>query len=192
MILHRTISCAVLAGPNAYGLFGPTGGELSVRHWGWIAGLGAIALCAAVPLALRAAPQASAPVIAAIPETNFAICKDGTADAGRPDPAWVLASYDGDNCRAPPLPPRLDGRNAPREKIVAAMAVAKRYDASAHAFERCIADVVAARKGRVTDKSFLLVENHRQLVSEKNRRLAAAQLAAAIDAFNAFGSECAE
>lgn len=163
-----------------------------MRQWGWTAGLGAIALSAMIPLALRAAPETPRPSAAVSPNTNFAICKDGTADAGRPDPGWVLASYDGDNCRAPTLPPRLDGRNAPREKIVAAMAAAKRYDTSAHAFERCIADVVAARKGRVTEKSFLLVENHRQLVSEKNRRLAAAQLAAAIDAFNAFGSECAE
>lgn len=183
-----------MAGPKAYGLLGPTGGELSVRHWGWISGLGAIALCAAVPLALRAAPQAPRPVAAVAPDTNFAICKDGVADAGRPDPAWVLASYDGDNCRAPALPPRLDGRSAPRDKIVAAMAAKKRYDTSADAFERCIADAIVLRKARgaVTDKSFLLVENHRMLVSEKNRRLAAAQLAAAIDAFNAFGSECAE
>jgi len=174
--------------------FGKRGGELSVRHWGWIAGLGAIALSAAIPLTLRAAPENPRPVAAVSPGTNFAICKDGTVDAGRPDPVWVLASYDGDNCRAPALPPRIDGRNAPREKIVAAMAAAKNYDDRAQAFERCIADFVVLRKARgpATDKSFLLVENHRQLVSEKNRKLAAARLASAIDAFNAFGSECAE
>src|SRR5437879_10112624 len=56
-----------------------------------------------------------------------AVCKAGEIADSRPDPAWVGASFARDNCWAPPMPARLDGRTAKREQIVAAMTAEKRY-----------------------------------------------------------------
>jgi hypothetical protein len=171
----------------------------SQASW-WIKGGVAVALLAAIaaPLVLRAAPQrrSQPPVPPPAAGQSFAaVCKDDVALDGRPDPAWVLASYENDNCRAPVMPVALDGSTATRAQIVAGMAAAKRYTGGAQAFEKCIADAVAFRKARTgtpAGKSFVLVETHRMLVSEKNRKQAAARMAAAINAFNEYGSDCAD
>ena len=175
----------------------PVGRRAAVSWSGiWIKGGLAVALVAAIPLVLRAAPQR--PVSSALPaetQSFAAICKDNVVEDSRPDPAWVLASYDNDNCRAPVLPAPLNGRTATRARIVAGMAAAKLYAGRAQAFESCITGFVALRqtqKAAPLSKSFLLVETHRVLVSEKNRKQAAARIAAAINAFNAYGSDCAD
>lgn len=152
-------------------------------HTGW-SRIGLAVVLLGAPAALQAAPR--------IAQTFAAICSDTTLLQSPPDPAWVLASYDGDNCRAPALPPLLDGARARREQVTAAMAGVKLYAVRAQAFEHCLAGAIAARKGQARARSFQRVETHRILVSEKNRRLAAARMAAAIDAFNAYGSECTE
>jgi hypothetical protein len=158
----------------------------------------ALLAAAAVPLVLRAAPPPvpRRTVQAPLSGASFAaICKNNAVADSRPDPAWVLASYENDNCRAPAMPATLDGTKATRAQIVAGMAAVTRYAGRAQAFEKCIANAVALRKtqtGAATGRSFLLVETHRMLVSEKNRKQADARIAAAINAFNEFGSECAE
>lgn len=163
----------------------------------WITGGLAVALAAAVPLVLRAAPpqQSFARTPPAAGQAFAALCQDDVVEDSRPDPAWVLASYEGDNCRAPAMPAPPDGRTATRAQIVAGMAAVTLYTGRSQAFEKCVADVVALRKtqtGTAADRSFLLVETHRILISEKNRKRAASRMAAAINAFNEFGSECAE
>ena len=75
------------------------------------------------------------------------------------------------------------------------MAAGKRYAALSDAFLKCIGDFVAARRAQPATpagKSFLLVENHRVFVSEKNKKKIDTQVAAEIEAFNAYGSECAQ
>jgi hypothetical protein len=159
----------------------------------WITSGLVVALVAPLPFVLHAAPPpAIRPPSAG--KTFDALCKDDVVAASRPDPAWLLASYAGDNCRAPAMPAALNGRTATRAQITAGMAAVKAYAAKAEAFETCVAGFVAVAKtrGAAPGKSFLLVETHRVLVSEKNRKLAAARMAAAINAFNEYGSECAE
>ena len=170
---------------------------MSVSQSGrWILGGSAAVLVAALPLVLRAAPQSATPLAAPPPaagQTFAALCKDSVVADVRPDPAWVLASYDGDNCRAPAMPLPPDGRRATREQITASMAAVTLYAARAQAFERCVSGAVAkVRPATPAGRSFLLVETHRILASEKNRKRAALQMAAAINAFNEYGSDCAE
>jgi hypothetical protein len=158
-----------------------------------MAGL-AVALVVALPIVLRAAPEPVPQRTASVSPSGIAfaaLCKDGVVADGRPDPVWVLASYEDDNCRAPAMPVALDGARATRAQIVAGMAAVALYTGRAQAFEKCVTNAVAVRKTQA-GKSFLLVETHRMLVSEKNRKQAAARMAAAINAFNEFGSECAE
>jgi len=103
----------------------------------------------------------------------------------RPDPAWVGASFSGDNCWAPALPAAFDGTNASREQIVAAMATAKSYKAKADAYQRCIGSAVSSRKaaaektGEPLDAAFVTIETHRIKASEDNRKKA--DLLVAID-----------
>lgn len=164
------------------------------RSGKWImAGL-AVALVAALPIALRAASEPVPQRTVTVPLSGnafAALCKDSVVEDGRPDPAWVLASYENDNCRAPAMPAALDGARATRAQIVAGMAAVALYTGKAQAFEKCITHAVALRKTQV-GRSFLLVETHRMLVSEKNRKQATARMAAAINTFNEYGSECAE
>jgi hypothetical protein len=172
---------------------------MASRTGWWITGGLAVALAAALPLVLRAAlqpvPQRIVPALPAAGASFAAICKDDVVEDSRADPAWVLASYEGDNCLGAVMPVALDGRTATRAQIMAGMAAVKLHAARSQAFERCVADFVALRKTRgdtPAGKSFLLVETHRILASEKNRKQAAARMAAAINAFNEYGSECAE
>jgi hypothetical protein len=159
--------------------------------------LGAATLLAfgATPRAPAAAPTPTSATKAASEKPFTAICSANVGEDTSRDPAWVSASFENDRCVAPAMPARLDGTSARREEIVAAMAAGKRYAALSGAFQKCIGDFVAARRAQANTqagKSFVLVENHRVFVSEKNRKRVDNQVAAEIEAFNAYGSECTQ
>jgi hypothetical protein len=141
---------------------------------------------------VRDAPQPKS--IAAIPAAGksfAATCRGDQLLDSRPDPAWVGASFAGDRCQEPPLPAPIDGARASRDQIVAAMAGAKRYEAAADAFQRCVGDFVAARRhARPLTSAEIIIENHRVLVSQRARQRAQTQVNMAITAFNEYGSEC--
>ncbi len=165
--------------------------------------LGASALAAAA-LAVSAA-FASFQTVSAAPEppavfapikstgTTFArICRSLGIGDSRPDPAWVNAAFLNDNCRAPAMPRAPDGFRATREQIVAGMAEAERYAAAADNFQKCIGDYIAARtqSGAPLSPAQRILENHRILVSEKNKKIASVRMEDAIHAFNEYGSDC--
>jgi hypothetical protein len=160
----------------------------------------AAALASATLLAFGATPahtpQATAAPAKPASEKPFtAICSANVGEDTSSDPAWVSASFENDHCVAPPMPAPLDGASAKRETIVAAMAAGRRYGALSASFQKCIGDFVAARRAQTNTqagKSFVLVENHRVFVSEKNRKRVDNQIAAEIEAFNAYGSECTQ
>jgi hypothetical protein len=166
-----------------------------------------IALAVGV-LAVAAAPEIF-PVVSAAPEPIQAISKPAAAPKtfkpvcrgdevldSRPDPAWVGQSFNQDNCRAPSLPPLLDGATATREQVVAAMAEAKAYATKAGGFQQCVSDFVAAKRteadsgGKGLTPSQVIIENHRILVSQRAVERAQAQVRVAINAFNRYGSDC--
>jgi hypothetical protein len=124
------------------------------------------------------------------------ICKTNEVTDSRPDPAWVGASFADDNCRAPAMPPKVDGFTASREQVVAAMAAVKRYAAASDVFQRCVQDFVAARRSdkikQPMNMSLAVIENHRIIASENNKKKVADQVKVAINAFNEYGSGCAE
>jgi len=168
----------------------------------WI-GTGVV-LAAAVAVAgtlvvAKAAPE-PAPVVTARPALPAddkplgRICRSGEVVDSRPSPAWVGASFEKDNCRAPAMPAQVDGLTASREQVVASMEASKRYAAASDAFERCIQDFVTARRteaekgGRPLATPLAIIENHRVLVSQRNQQLATARVTATINNFNAFGS----
>jgi len=125
-----------------------------------------------------------------------AVCKSGEVLDSRPDPVWVGASFEKDNCRAPVMPAQVDGFTASREQVLASMVAMKRFTIASAAFERCIQDFVAARKAEVEKarRPFVtplaIIENHRILVSQRNQQLATARITATVNNFNAFGSGC--
>ena len=166
-----------------------------------IAGLGAgFAVVLASPVALHAmvAPPPK-PVVQAKATSGDAFrptCNAAALVDTRPDPAWVGASFDADNCWAPVLPAAFDGTDASRDQIVAAMATEKSYKAKVGAYQQCIAHVVASRKtaaeksGKPLDAAFVTIESHRITAGEDNKKKADQRLAAEIEAFNEPGSEC--
>jgi len=74
------------------------------------------------------------------------------------------------------------------------MAAAERYAAAADSFERCVQDFVAARKAEKSEKpanmSVAIIENHRILASQRNKKIVSARMDAAISNFNEYGSGC--
>jgi hypothetical protein len=124
------------------------------------------------------------------------VCKANEITDSRPDPAWVGASFAGDNCRAPPVPAPVNGFTASRAQVVASMAAMKSYTAASDAFQRCISDFVAARRAQADKNkkpitmSLVIIENHRIIASENNKKKVANQVRVAINAFNEYGSEC--
>jgi len=126
---------------------------------------------------------------------TFAPICDANGDT-RPDPAWVGASYAGDDCWAPAMPVVLNGFTASREKLMAGIAAVKSYDAKADRYERCIRDFVAARRVTVADGkkrmdvALVLIENHRLAASARNRKKAGDQIDTAITDFNQYGIDC--
>jgi hypothetical protein len=163
-----------------------------------LAAVGASAILFVGPLLpVKAAPvrqpqQAARPALAA-DQAFAAICSANPVEDTASDPAWLAASFEKDNCWAPRPPVPLNGYTATRPQIVAAMVAVKTYLARADAFQKCIGNVVASRKAAAgASKSFFLVETHRVLVSEKNKKKASGEMDAAINAFNEYGSECAQ
>jgi hypothetical protein len=146
----------------------------------------------------KAAPEraaALAPVTVPAGDKPFArICKSDEVIDARPTPAWVRASFANDNCRAPGMPAAVDGFTASREQVVAGMAAAERYAAASDAFERCVQNFVAARNadesGKPANMSVAVIENHRVLASQRNRKIVSARMDAAVSNFNEYGSGC--
>src|SRR5215471_17858509 len=94
-------------------------------------------------------PAKAAAVSRAVPagDKPFApICKSNGVIEGRPDPAWVGASFANDHCRAPRMPALVNGFTASREQVVASMTAEKNYAAASDAFERCVQNFVQAHK----------------------------------------------
>jgi hypothetical protein len=159
--------------------------------------LAAVIAAAGTLVVAKAAPE-PAPVVAAAPSDKplGRICRSGEVVDSRPSPAWVGASFEKDNCRAPTMPAPVDGLKASREQVVASMEASKQYAAASDAFERCIQDFVTARRaeaekgGRPFATPLAIIESHRILVSQRNQQLADARVTATINDFNAYGSGC--
>jgi hypothetical protein len=147
-------------------------------------------------MSLRAAPEPQPVIAKPAPKTFKPVCRGDEVLDSRPDPAWVSQSFNQDNCRAPNLPPLLDGAAATREEVVASMAKAKAYAAAAGAFQMCVSDFVTAKRaeaaqgGKALTPSQVIIENHRILVSQRAAERASAQVLVAINAFNMYGSGC--
>jgi hypothetical protein len=164
----------------------------------------AVAVAAAGTLVVAKAAPEPGPVAAAKPVQPSAdkplgrICRSGEVVDSRPSPAWVGASFEKDNCRAPAMPAQIDGFTASREQVVAGMEEMKRYAAASEAFESCIQSFVEARKaeaekgGRPFATPLAIIESHRILISQRNQKLASARMDAAINNFNEYGSGCEE
>ena len=145
----------------------------------------------------RALPQPSFVPAASKSDQRFApVCRGDEILDSRPDPRWVGESFNNDHCRAPRLPPVLNGAAATREQVVAAMEELKRYAVAADTFQQCVSDFVHARKTHTASvetplsPSEVIIENHRILVSQRSKETAAAQVRVAINAFNRYGSDC--
>jgi len=162
-----------------------------------VAGAGALFVARASPEPSPVAPSQVALRVLPAGDKPFArICKsDEVADA-RPSPAWVGASYASDNCRAPSMPAAINGFTASRAQVVAGMEAQKRYVAASDAFERCIQDFVMARKlraersGQPVSNSLVIIENHRIIASQRDKKIVSARVRTAINNFNEYGSEC--
>ena len=162
----------------------------------------AVAVAAAGTLVVAKAAPEPAPVAATKSALSSGdkplgrICRSDEIVDSRPSPAWVGASFEKDNCRAPNMPAQVDGFTASREQVVASMEAGKRYAAAADAFERCIQKFVEDRKaeaedgGRPFTTPLAIIENHRVLVSQRNQQLVAARVRNTIVNFNEYGSGC--
>jgi hypothetical protein len=154
----------------------------------------------ASPVALHAmvAPPPPKPVTQPAQTASFVPTCSAAAQVvdSRADPAWVGASFSGDNCWAPALPAAFYGTNASREQIVAAVATAKSYKAKADVYQRCIASAVSSRTaaaekiGEPLDAAFVTIETHRITASEDNKKKVEELVAAEVEEFNQPGSEC--
>ena len=160
-----------------------------------------LALAAGALYVAKAAPErettvASSRTVPAGDKPFAPICKSNGVIEGRPDPAWVRASFANDNCRAPRMPGSVNGFTASREQVVASMAASKNYAAESDAFERCIQAFVddrkaeAARSGLPVSPPLVIIENHRIVASQRNKQLVAARVRATIVGFNEYGSDC--
>ena len=161
----------------------------------------AAAAVAGTIYAAKATPQPAKPATLsrAVPvgDKPFApICKSNGVIEGRPDPAWVGASFANDHCRAPRMPAPIDGAKASRDQVVASMAAGESYAAAAGEFERCVQAFVEARKteasqsGQSINTPLVIIENHRVAASQRNTQLVAARVRATIVSFNEYGSDC--
>jgi hypothetical protein len=123
-----------------------------------------------------------------------AICSTG--NAGRADPAWMRQSFDNDQCTLPAEPPVLDGTKSSRDQLMAGLAAAKAFAASAERYRQCISDYLAqreqqaARVGEPMKLTLVAIETRRIAASEASKRRVRERIAMAVDDFNAEGSEC--
>jgi hypothetical protein len=165
------------------------------QHW---SGRIAIAVTSAAILGLvaHASPEpantdAVPPQIAA---SLNAICRIG--DQGRPDPAWLRESFENDHCSAPREPPALDGTKASRDQLMAGLAAARQFAASAERYQECISAYLtqrmqeAQRTGTPVKAAVLTIETHRIVASAASKKRVSDRIAMAVDDFNAEGSEC--
>jgi hypothetical protein len=151
---------------------------------------------AILALVAHVAPESAA--TSSIPPQTAAlfapIC--ATGDAGRPDPAWIRKSFEGDNCSLPQEPPVLDGTKASRDQLIAGLAAAKKFAASADRYQQCINAYLiqrqqeADRTGKPMKVTFVTIEKHRIVASETGKKRVRERIAMAVDDFNAEGSEC--
>jgi hypothetical protein len=130
--------------------------------------------------------------------TFAAHCSEDLSVDLRPDPKWVGQSFANDDCWAPALPPFIDGFAASDQKINATAAGLKTYTAQAHAYQKCIANFIAAKEGaaqkagRPLDKTLIIVENHRIAASQADVKKVATEVEIAVDQFNQNGSDCTD
>jgi hypothetical protein len=156
----------------------------------------AIFVAIAAASMLSAAQAVPAGKVSRLGQPFAPVCKAGEITDSRPDPAWVGASFAGDNCRAPAIPAAVNGATVSRERVVAGMAAMKSYVAASNAFQQCIHDFVAARRAQAGKSHkplampLVILENHRIIASENNKKKVAGQVRAAIVAFNEYGSDC--
>jgi hypothetical protein len=158
------------------------------------------AVAAAGAFVAAATPEPAKPVAVsrAVPagDKPFApICKSDGVIEGRPDPAWVKASFANDHCQAPAVPTAVNGFTASREQVVASMAAGKNYAAAVDVFERCVQRFVEDRKTEMAKSggvsaTLAIIENHRIVASERSKQLVAARVRATIVNFNEYGSDC--
>ncbi len=163
-------------------------------------GAACLAVIAVAGAVARAAPEqavANVSISRLAGGQSFApVCKAGEIADSRPDPVWVGASFAGDNCQAPVMPQALNGTTASRVQVVASMTAMKRYIAASDAFQRCVGNFVAAKRAQAEQNNkpvnmpLIIIENHRVLASENNKKKISAQVRATIIAFNEYGSEC--
>jgi hypothetical protein len=122
------------------------------------------------------------------------ICSTG--DEGRPDPAWLRQSFENDNCWLPQEPPAVDGTKASRDQLMAGLAAAKKFTASAERYQECIGSYLAQRKqqaqrsGKPMKATLVTIETHRIVASEASKKRVWDRITMAVDTFNAEGSEC--
>lgn len=172
-----------------------------LKRIGMGVGLVAAVAAAGAVLVAQATPEPAKPALVsrAVPKGDkpFApICNSNGVIEGRPDPAWVGASFADDHCRAPGIPAKVDGFTASREQVVASMAAGKNYAAAAEEFERCVENRVrefkteAVKSGRPVNMPLTIIENHRIVASQRNRQLVAARVRTTIVNFNEYGSDC--
>ena len=165
------------------------------------AGLFAAIAAAGTLVVAKATPEpraivATSPVALADGKPLGRICKSDEIVDSRPTPAWVGASFENDNCRAPAMPAAVNGFTASRELVVASMAAAKRYAAASDMFERCIQNFVEARKAKARDSGLplstplVIIENHRIAVSQRDKKLVEVRVRNTINNFNEYGSDC--
>jgi hypothetical protein len=165
------------------------------RHLG---GRIAIVVASAATLAFVAPvspePAATSSSPAQTAASFAAICRTG--DEVRPDPAWMRQSFENDNCWLPQEPPVVDGTKASRDQLMAGLAAAKKFTASADQYQRCISSYLTQRKqeaertGKPMKATLVTIETHRIVASEASKKRVWGRIAMAVDIFNAEGSEC--
>jgi hypothetical protein len=119
-----------------------------------------------------------------------ATCSADAKVDSRVEPVWVGQSFAGDGCSAPSLPRPVDGYTASQQQVLAGMAAQKKYVAQADVYQACIADFVAARRGKKpVNVAMTVIEDHRLAASQADEQKAADQVKITIAAFNEAGSE---
>ncbi len=167
------------------------------QHWGGriAIGLASAAILGFMPPA-SPQPAATSTLPAQIAASLSAICS--TTDEGRPDPPWMRESFENDNCSAPQEPSLPDGTKANRDQLIAGLAAAKKFAASAERYQQCISSYLtermreAQRTGTPMKANILTIESRRIVASAASKKKVWDQITMAVDTFNAEGSECPE
>lgn len=92
----------------------------------------------------------------------------------------------------------LDGTKASRDQLMAGLAAAKKFAASADRYQQCISAYLTqrmqetARTGKPMKANVVTIESHRIVASAASKKRVWDRIAMAVDNFNAEGSECPE